>query len=360
MIKKSFILLIVLLIIPVVVFAQNKKTTTSKERVVLVTVEKVSSGITSPTVMITGSAYFSESSSVAAESAGKVLKVFVNEGDAVEIGQPLARLDDTLLIFNLESAKSLTRQAKSNLDKAARDYKRSKELFRQKAIAQQKYEDSSTDYTNAQAAYNSAKAKQKMLEIEKEKMTITSPLKGIVISKDVEVGEWVSTGGKIAGVAALTYEAKVFIPESVLPYIKAGQQIVVKTSLKEYNGKVLSINSKGDPATRLFLTRIDLGQDPDLKEGVLTTALIPSGSRINSLLVPRDALVERNNMKGVFKVVEDNRVKFIPVKIVGYNGSYVAVNSITEGSLKKDDSIVLDGNNVVNNGVKVKITSKIG
>ena len=199
-----------------------------------------------------------------------------------------------------------------------------------------------------------------MLEIEKEKMTITSPLKGIVISKDVEVGEWVSTGGKIAGVAALTYEAKVFIPESVLPYIKAGQQIVVKTSLKEYNGKVLSINSKGDPATRLFLTRIDLGQDPDLKEGVLTTALIPSGSRINSLLVPRDALVERNNMKGVFKVVEDNRVKFIPVKIVGYNGSYVAVNSITEGSLKKDDSIVLDGNNVVNNGVKVKITSKIG
>ena len=104
MIKKSFILLIVLLIIPVVVFAQNKKTTTPKERVVLVTVEKVSSGITSPTVMITGSAYFSESSSVAAESAGKVLKVFVNEGDAVEIGQPLARLDDTLLIFNLESA----------------------------------------------------------------------------------------------------------------------------------------------------------------------------------------------------------------------------------------------------------------
>ncbi len=360
MIKKSFLLIIVLIIIPVVVFAQKKDTSAPKERVVLVTVEKVSEGMTSPTVMITGSAYFSESSSVAAESAGKVLKVFVNEGDAVEIGQPLARLDDTLLLFNIESAKALTRQAKSNLDKAARDYKRSNALFQQKAIALQRFEDASTDYTNAQAAYNSAKAKQKMLEIEQEKMIIKSPLKGVVISKDVELGEWVSTGGKIAGVAALTYEAKVFVPESVLPYLKAGQQVVVKTTRKEYNGKVLSINSKGDPATRLFLTRIDLGQDPDLKEGVLTTALIPSGSRINSLLVPRDAVVERNNVKGVFKVVEDNRVRFIPVKVVGYNGGYLAVNSITEGSLKKDDSIVLDGNNVVNNGVKVKITSKIG
>ena len=124
--------------------------------------------------------------------------------------------------------------------------------------------------------------------------------------------------------------------------------------------KVLSINSKGDPATRLFLTRIDLGQDPDLKEGILVIALIPSGSKINSLLVPRDAVVERNSVKGVFKVAEDDRVRFIPVKIIGYNGGYAAVSSVTAGSLKKDDQIVLDGNNAVNNGVKIKITSKIG
>ena len=69
-------------------------------------------------------------------------------------------------------------------------------------------------------------------------MLIKSPLKGVVISKDVEVGEWVTTGGQVAGVATLTYEAKVYIPESVLPYIKAGQQVVVRTSRKEYTGKV--------------------------------------------------------------------------------------------------------------------------
>ena len=324
----------------------------------LVTVEKVTEGMTSPTMMITGSAYFSESSQVAAESAGKVLKVYVQEGDAVEIGQPLASLDDTLLSFSVESAKSATRQAKANLDKAKRDYTRSKNLYDQKSIAQQAYQDALTTYTNAQASYNSALASQKQLEVEKEKMLIKSPLKGVVISKDVEVGEWVTTGGQVAGVATLTYEAKVYIPESVLAYVKAGQQVVVRTSRKEYTGK--SINSKGDPATRLFLTRIDLGQDPDLKEGILTTALIPSGAKVNSLLIPRDALVERNNVKGVFKVVEDNRVRFVPVKVIGYNGGYLAVSSITEGTLKKDDSVVLDGNNVVNNGVKIKITSKIG
>lgn len=360
--KKYFlIILIILFSIPFIVSAQNKQAgSSSKERVVLVTVEKVSEGMTSPTMMITGSAYFSESSEVAAESAGKVLKVYVNEGDAVEIGQPLASLDDSLLGYSVSSAVAATKQAKANLDKALRDFNRNKVLYTQKSISQQKYQDSLTDYTNAQSAYTSAVSQQKQLETQKEKMVIKSPLKGVVISKDVEVGEWVNSGGVVAGVATLTYEAKVYIPETVLPYIKAGQQVTVKTSRKEYTGKVLSINSKGDPATRLFLTRIDLGQDPDLKEGVLVVALIPSGSKINSLLVPRDAVVERNSVKGVFKVSEDERVRFIPVKIIGYNGGYAAVTSVTEGSLKKDDQIVLDGNNAVNNGVKIKITSKIG
>ena len=262
--------------------------------------------------------------------------------------------------ISVDSAKASTKQAKANLDKALRDFNRSKNLYKQQSISQQSYQDSLTTYTNAQSSYTSALSSQKRLEVEKDKMLIKSPLKGVVISKDVEVGEWVTTGGKVAGVATLTYEAKVYIPESVLAYVKAGQQVVVRTSRKEYTGKVLSINSKGDPATRLFLTRIDLGQDPDLKEGILTTALIPSGAKINSLLIPRDALVERNNVKGVFKVVEDNRVRFVPVKVIGYNGGYLAVSSITEGTLKKDDSVVLDGNNVVNNGVKIKITSKIG
>lgn len=359
---KKLLPICLVFIIPLVVLAQNKQSNNAggKERVVLVTVEKVSEGMTSPTMMITGSAYFSESSEVAAESAGKVLQVYVQEGDAVEIGQPLAKLDDSLLSFSVDSAKASTQQAKANLDKALRDFNRSKNLYKQQSISQQSYQDSLTTYTNAQSSYTSALASQKRLEVEKDKMLIKSPLKGVVISKDVEVGEWVTTGGKVAGVATLTYEAKVYIPESVLAYVKAGQQVVVRTSRKEYTGKVLSINSKGDPATRLFLTRIDLGQDPDLKEGILTTALIPSGAKINSLLIPRDALVERNNVKGVFKVVEDERVRFVPVKVIGYNGGYLAVSSITEGTLKKDDSVVLDGNNVVNNGVKIKITSKIG
>ena len=69
---KKYIFLIIVLIIPLIVLAQNKQSNNagSKERVVLVTVEKVSEGMTSPVMMITGSAYFSESSEVAICAGG--------------------------------------------------------------------------------------------------------------------------------------------------------------------------------------------------------------------------------------------------------------------------------------------------
>ena len=177
--KKCFlVILIILLFIPFLVSAQKQPSgiSSSKERVVLVTVEKVSEGMSFPTMMITGSAYFSESSEVAAESAGKVLKVYVNEGDAVEIGQPLASLDDSLLSYSVSSAEASTKQAKSNLDKALRDFNRNKALYNQHSISQQKYQDSLTDYTNAQSMYISSLSQQKQLETQKDKMVIKSPL----------------------------------------------------------------------------------------------------------------------------------------------------------------------------------------
>ena len=135
---KKLLPICLVFIIPLIVLAQTKQSNNAgvKERVVLVTVEKVSEGMTSPVMMITGSAYFSESSEVAAESAGKVLQVYVQEGDAVEIGQPLAKLDDSLLSFSVDSAKASTQQAKANLDKALRDFNRSKNLYKQQSISQ--------------------------------------------------------------------------------------------------------------------------------------------------------------------------------------------------------------------------------
>lgn len=333
-------------------FAQTAPTPKS----VLVTVVPVTEGVTSPTINITGSVYFALTSAVAAESSGKVAKVYVNEGDAIKEGHPLAALDDKLLSYSIATAIAETAQAKANLEKTARDYERNKSLYNQQAIAQQLYDNALTDYENAKSSYASSTAKEAKLKTEKDKMVIKAPFDGVVTSKDVNVGEWVNAGGVVAGVAAPSFEAKIYLPERVLKFIKTGDIVFVTAGAKEFQGTVLSINSKGDAATRTFLTRIGLGADTELKEGVIATAGIPAGVVTKSILVPRDVVITVNNEKGVFKVTGDT-VQFIPITIVANSGKNLAIKP--KGELNVGDKTVLNGNDKIKVGSKIKIVDGV-
>ena len=343
-----FLLFWLLFLLPInFAFAQTQP------KPILVTVAPVTEGISSPTMDVTGSVYFALNSSVAAESSGKVAKVFINEGDFVKAGANLASLDDQIISYNIKNAQASANQAKTNLDKAKRDYERLKSLFAQQAVSQQAYENAMTDVQNAENAYAALLATENRLSLEKEKMLIKSPFDGVITSKNVNVGEWVSTGGTVASVAALDFEAKIYLPERVLQYVKTGDIITVTVGEKEFKGKILSVNSKGDPSTRTFLTRISLGNNKFLREGFMATAKVPVGEANKTLLVPRDAVITLNNEKGVYKV-NGEAVLFVPVFVTANVGGNLAITP--KSNLDINDKVVMSGNDKINAGSKIKIT----
>lgn len=328
---------------------------TGGERAVLITADKVTEGATAPVIDITGTVYFSLSSAVAAESSGKVAKVYVNEGDKVKAGEPLAALDDKLITYEITSAEAQAAQSKASLAKAERDYGRNKSLYEQQAVSQLAYDDALTAYRNAESAYLASVANEKKLKAEKEKMIVRAPFAGTVTSKEVNAGEWVNAGGVVANVAASDFEAKIYLPEKVLPFIKTGDTVLVTAASKKFKGKVLSVNSKGDPATRTFQARIRLGADPSLKEGILATARIPAGKTIKTLLVPRDAVITENGVQGVF-TFENDTARFVPV-IIGANAGLL--RGITPlAALKAGDPLIISGKDRVREGAKVRIAAE--
>ena len=347
LIKTLTVVLLTILTSVTTIYAQaNAKKT-------IVTVIKPYKGFTEPTVELTGSAFFSISSGVAAESAGKVKKIFVREGDNVKKDAELVQLDDEIISYSLEIAKATANMAKSNLDQAFKDYGRNKNLYDKKAVALSVFEDYETKYVNAQNEYQSSLASLSKLETEKNKMLVKSPITGSITSKDVEVGEWVTVGGLVATVASNSYEARISLPEKVLPYVKVGNKIILISNNKEYNGKVLSINKKANLATRTFESRISLGNDASLREGIIITARIPSGKPVAALFVKRDAVLTVNFSKGVY--VESGGVaRFVPVTVIGYKGKDVGI----KGDITVDDNIILNGNNRIRNGSNITISSK--
>jgi len=339
--------LVALISLPAILEAQQK----SVKKPTLVTVNKPYSGTTAPIIELTGSAYFVTLSTLAAESAGKVKQIFVNEGDTVKKGSRLIQLDDEMLKYSLQSSIATTNQAKSNLAKAKRDYNRNKNLYDKNAIALSIYENTETDYFNAQNEYNSARANQNKLESEIDKMLIRSPFKGSVTSRNVDIGEWVTVGGVVATIASDDYEARVYLPEKILPFVNKNDVITLLTNGKKLTGKVLSINKRGDIVTRTFLSRIYLGNASYLREGIIITARIPSAKPVTALFVKRDTIITRNFSKGVY-IESAGVAKFIPVTIVGYKGKDIGVKS----NLKLTDNVILKGNNSIRNGSAVTIT----
>lgn len=332
-------------------FAEAQK---KSQRPMLITSAVVETGLTKPDIALTGSAYFTKTSNIASESASKITKVFVQDGDMVKSGDPIAQLDTSFLSYMIDSAEATTKQAKLLVDKTKRDYNRNKTLYGHNSISQQKYQDSLTDYENAENAYIAAVANEKKLKIEKEKMTIKAPFDGVIIDTPVEVGEWMTLGGTAASIASLTYEARVFIPEKILPFVNVGMQVPVFTATKEYIGIIISINSKGDTTTRTFEAKIYIGGDAQLKEGIQTIVRVPNGQSVESLLVPRDAVIDKDFEKGVYKIVNDT-AKFIPIKVIGYSGSKVAIQS---SMLSQGDNIVIKGNDKIKDGTKIQLAKK--
>ena len=329
-------------------YAQSKEA-----KAVLITDAAVTKGSAQPNIALTGSVFFTKASDVASESAGKIIKVFVKNADTIKQGQPIAQLDDSLLSFSIITAEANTKQTFLNFEKAKRDHVRNKSLYDMSSISQQKYQDSLTDLQNAENAYKSATAAEQKLKTEKERMTIKAPFDGVITNVPIEVGEWMSVGSTAASIASQTYEARIYLPEKVLQYTASGQKVQVNAMGKDFIGTLISVNPKGDAATRTFEAKIALGASASLKEGVQAVVRVPSGKHIEALFVPRDAVVTVNQEKGVYKIVEGS-ARFIPIDIVGYDGGNIAIHS---SALLAGDRVIMKGNDKVKNGAKIRIAA---
>ncbi len=234
--------------------------------------------------------------------SGRIVSRFVEEGDWVDQGKVLAKLDDEDLRNRVEVARAtLTsararlskllsgsrpeeiRQAEANLDQARFDlenkeiqYERMKSLFERKVIpketldnaeavfkiAKASFQKAMENYTlvregprredieDARAQVEQARASLKLNETQLSYTTLRSPISGIVLVKSGEIGEVVNPGTSILTLADIEHVwLKAYIPETDLSKVKWGQEVIVNTDLrpkKDYRGKISFISSQAE------------------------------------------------------------------------------------------------------------------
>lgn len=357
-------------------------------------IAKVTRGDVARSVVATGKIQPITKVEVKSKASGIVEKLFVDINNIVKKGQPLAQLDQQEIAAQVDAQRAQLASAEANVNSyeanieqdkvnaAAPDlpmYKasldRSLDLRKAGIVSQQSYDDTNREYlaaltkrdaSRAQIGVDSAKLKQakaqvlqsqaslKQLEEQLAYTTITAPMDGVILSRDVEIGDAVSSILVLGSTATLVMTEgdinKVYVQgkvdEADIAHVYLNQPARIKVESfrdRVFNGKVTKIAPLGvekDNVTT-FEVRVSIDNPGgELKANMTANAEILLDEHKGVLTVPENA-VSYDNQKNASVQVPDQKQKEgwrkVPVKVGLSNGS---VTEIVSG-LREGDKVVL-------------------
>ncbi len=349
--KKTGLLIIpFILILYASVYGEEKKSGGMPPAIVVVS--EIVSGMVTPESDFIGTVYFQEVSDVASEVSGKVEKVSFEEGQRINRGQPLVKLNSDLLEKTVQARVAGYEQVLSDLEKAQKDLARAANLYKEELISEQTYDDRRFSVGNLEKKALSFRSEVEQFETELAMKTIRAPFDGIVLDKHVDRGEWVSPGMAVASIAKDDMiDIIAEIPESMIGHVKKGIKVNVLAGGNKIEGKVVYLVPRGDISTRTFPVKIRAKNVLSLFEGMEAKVTLPSGDRKNTLIVPRDAVINSfGNM--VVYTVNETEATMVPVEIVGYAGMNAGIAA--EG-LAKGMKVIIKGHERLRPGQPVMV-----
>jgi RND family efflux transporter MFP subunit len=235
---------------------------------------------------------------VAAQVAGRLLRVQVREGDVVGVGQPVASVDDAPLVDDARAAQAVVARTRAELENAKATSTRVQRVFEHGIAARQEVDDAKARADTTAAAQSEAEAAAHRAERQVERATVRSPLKGVVVRVLRRPGELVdgTPATPVVEVAdpsqlELTADATA----SDLVRIQKGQTadvVVAALPQASWTGKVAAVSPAVDRTTGLGVVRVTLELATMVRPpiGVLGTARIRTGKARQAVVVPKEAL----------------------------------------------------------------------
>lgn len=289
---------------------------------------------------------------------GKVIKRFVEVGQTVKTGDPLAALDERDLRLQKEQAEAEYAAAKMALMQAGGDEKRAIALRKQGWTAQAALDRVRAAAEEARGRFQRAERAVELARNSLAYATLRSDADGVVTATVIEPGQVVAAGQTAVRVAkAGALEAAVALPESFAAAADKGEATLSLWSKPGviYHAKLRELSPSADPATRTFAARFSiLDPDPSIALGMSATLAIAARDVEPLVSVPLSALYNQGQGPALWKVDSDGRVQLTPVKLVRYEANAALVT----GGVAEGDKIVVLGVHKLDAGQKVRVISR--
>jgi membrane fusion protein, multidrug efflux system len=293
-----------------------------------------------------------------AQVSGSVLQTYADQGQAVNVGTVLARIDASGIQDAYNSARAGLVSARNAADVAARDLARNEKLLAAGAIAERDIDQSRRASIAAQAALEDANSRLATAEKAYRSTTVTSPFAGVVSERPVSPGDVVQPGTALFTVvdpSSMRLEASV--PAEQLASIRIGVPVDFTVSGypgRQFVGRITRINPTADPTTRQVRIYVSIPNEGRALVGGLFANGRMSTATKTGLVVPQSAVDVRGSIPSVMRV-RQGKAEMVPVKI-GLTDKTSETIEVLSG-IQPGDTLLMGAAMGITPGTPIKISA---
>ncbi len=304
--------------------------------------QELTRGSLSQSQSFNGNLSFNQKSELAAESSGLIKKIYFDETDFVKKDQVLLEIDSRVLDANIKAIEASIKEAKFSLEKAKLNFKRYEVLLNKQSVSQQKYDEFYFQKMGLEQRLISLEASLLALDIEKKQKTLHAPFSGYISQREVEIGEWLDQGSRVALlINPYKIDITIHLPSAYITKVHQGKIIDVYINKKKYKAKILGALLSGNEKTRTFPLRLRLLKTKEkFFDGMQVSLSLEKSSTKDVLLISRDGVIKRFGKDVVF-IAKKGKAKMVSIKVLSYQGDQAAIYS---PELKVGDKVVIKGN----------------
>lgn len=278
------------------------------------------------------------------ELAGFVRELLVEEGDRVEAGDILLRLNDEELAVDAREAEVSVSLLESN-------FKRTQDLAERGMVNDQEFENIRIELAQARLSLERAR-------IRLAHTMVRAPVDGVITERAVQIGARVGSATKLFGMMRLDEMiARVYVPGRYLTSVRNDQVAELSSDFMPevtFEGWIKRISPVVDPRSGTFKVTVGVTAPADqAPPGLFVSVRIITDTRTDTVLLPKEAIVYEGGERYVFTVEEDKAAKRL--LDAGYENSSV-IEALSE--IEAGTAIIVLGQNGLKDGTAVRVVNR--
>lgn len=299
---------------------------------VVAEISKVSS-----TEKLTGMLYPNEEVELISEISGKVLKIYFDDGDYVNEGKLLLKVDDTNLQLQLRRALAQSKLLELNLD-------RQRQLLNRESVSLQSLQEMETDYELISADIE-------LLKYQIGKTEIRAPFSGDISFRSVSPGSYLQPSTSIATLTDnSTLKVQFELPDRFAGFSLVGKKLEVHIDNidRRFETEIYAVDPNMDPEVKRISVRGRFKNSDNLPAGMYISGYLPI-SEEEFIPIPTEAVVPEMEGNRVW-IVKGGKSKSVPIEIAGRDNKNVGIKSgihvgdtvLTTGLMQLREGMIVD------------------